>query len=127
MEAAKFPWLLSNVIDTETNQPLGGAKVHHTVDWEGRKIGLVGLVEREWLDTVSTLDNDNIDYTDYVDAAAMLAEELKRKGQRNCLLFGEKFRHLSPPKFLPKYLLKSLSFPLALAFEEQIIKTHRRP
>ena len=81
MEATKFPWLLSNVIDTETNQPLGGAKVHHTVDWEGRKIGLIGLVEREWLDTVSTLDNDNIDYTDYVDAAAMLAEELKRKGQ----------------------------------------------
>ena len=81
MEATKFPWLLSNVIDTETNQPLAGAKVHHTLDWEGRKIGLVGLVKREWLDTVSTLDNDNIDYTDYVDAAAMLAEELKRKGQ----------------------------------------------
>ena len=38
-------------------------------------------MEREWLDTVSTLDSDNIDYTDYVDAGAMLAEELKRKGE----------------------------------------------
>ena len=87
-EKTKFPWILSNVIDTETGQALGGTKVSHVIDWEGRKIGLVGLVEREWLDTVATLDNDNIDYTDYVDAGAMLAEELKRKGDNEIFSTG---------------------------------------
>ena len=44
--------------------------------------GLIGLVEREWLDTVAVLDKDHIDYTDYVDAASMLAEELKKNKGR---------------------------------------------
>lgn len=77
-EKADFPWIISNVIDTESGQPLGGGKVYHIVEHCGRKIGLIGLVEREWLDTVSVLDKDHIDYTDYVDAASMLAEELKK-------------------------------------------------
>merc|ERR1719336_1371946 len=79
-EKSDFPWIISNVIDNESGQPLGGGKVYHTMDWEGRKLGIIGLVEREWLDTVSTIDKEHIDYTDYVDAAAMLADELKRKG-----------------------------------------------
>jgi len=79
-EKSDFPWIISNVIDNESGQPLGGGKVYHTMDWEGRKLGIIGLVEREWLDTVATIDKEHIDYTDYVDAAAMLADELKRKG-----------------------------------------------
>ena len=27
------------------------AQVHHILEWEGRKLGIIGLVEREWLDT----------------------------------------------------------------------------
>ena len=57
------------------------AKVHHTIDWGGRKIGLIGLVEREWLETLATINHKEVDYTDYVDAASMLATELKRKGE----------------------------------------------
>jgi len=79
-EKTEFPWIISNVIDSESGQPLGGGKVHHTIEWEGRKLGIIGLVEREWLDTVSTLDKEHLDYTDYIDAASMLATELKRKG-----------------------------------------------
>ena len=72
--------------------------MHHILEWEGRKLGIIGLVEREWLDTgahalsntteyslsttpVSSLDRDHLDYTDYADAASMLAEELKKKGE----------------------------------------------
>ena len=77
-EKSEFPWIISNVIDNESGQPLGGGKVYHIAEWCGRKIGFLGLVEREWLDTVACLDKDHIDYTDYVDAASMLAEELKK-------------------------------------------------
>jgi len=80
VEKTKFPWLMSNVIDNETGRPLADGKVHHTIEWGGRKIGLIGLVEREWLDTLATINPEEVDYTDYVDAASMLATELKKKG-----------------------------------------------
>ena len=80
MEKTDFPWLVSNVIDNETGRPLADGKVHLILDWGGRKIGIIGLVEREWLDTLANIDTEEIDYTDYVDAASMLATELKRKG-----------------------------------------------
>ena len=41
VEKTNFPWLMSNVIDNETGQPLADGKVSHIVDWCGRKIGLV--------------------------------------------------------------------------------------
>ena len=62
----------------------------------------MGLVEREWLDTVSTLDSDNIDYTDYVDAGAMLAEELKRKGEETVRIDNVLFQPRAPPTDLTR-------------------------
>ena len=41
VEKTNFPWLMSNVIDNETGQPLADGKVSHIIDWCGRKIGLV--------------------------------------------------------------------------------------
>ena len=72
---------MSNVIDNETGRPLADGKVHHIIEWGGRKIGLIGLVEREWLDTLATINPEEVDYTDYVDAGSMLAAELKKKGE----------------------------------------------
>ena len=83
VEKTEFPWLMSNVIDNETGRPLADGKVHHIIEWGGRKIGLIGLVEREWLDTLATINPEEVDYTDYVDAGSMLATELKKKGERD--------------------------------------------
>ena len=41
VEKTNFPWLMSNVVDNETGRPLAEGKVTHTLDWWGRKIGLV--------------------------------------------------------------------------------------
>ena len=82
VEKTEFPWLMSNVIDNETGRPLADGKVHHTIEWEGRRIGLIGLVEKEWLDTLATINPEEVDYTDYVEAASMLATELKKKGEK---------------------------------------------
>lgn len=43
------------------------------------QIGLVGLVEHEWIDTLSTIDPDDITYLDYVEEGRDLAQELKAK------------------------------------------------
>lgn len=52
----EFPWLMSNVVDNETGRPLGSGKRTHTIVHNGIKVGLMGLVEKEWLDTLPTID-----------------------------------------------------------------------
>ena len=82
MGRTEFPWLMANVTHKETGRPLADGAVHHIVEWEGRRIGLIGLVEKEWLDTLATINPEEVDYTDYVEAASMLATELKKKGEK---------------------------------------------
>jgi len=76
----QFPWLMSNVRDLKTGRPLADGALHHIIEWEGRKIGLLGLVEKEWLDTLATINPEEVEYTDYVEAARNLTTELKQKG-----------------------------------------------
>lgn len=80
VEKTNFPWLMSNVIDNETGRPLADGKVTHIIDWCGRKIGLIGLVEKEWLDTLSTINPEEVTYSDYVESGQALAKELRGKG-----------------------------------------------
>lgn len=47
MGSFRFPWLLSNVLDARSGQPLGGADRTRIIEWEGVRVGLMGLVERE--------------------------------------------------------------------------------
>ena len=75
-----FPWLMSNVVDRETGRPLADGLESVVLDWAGHKVGLVGLVESEWLDTLATINTDQVLYTDYVTAAARLARELRQQG-----------------------------------------------
>lgn len=41
VEKTTFPWLMSNVIDKETNAPLGDGKITYVLEKNGKKIGLV--------------------------------------------------------------------------------------
>jgi len=41
-----FPWLISNVVDRKTGEPLAEGLFTRMVDWHGRKIVLMGLVEK---------------------------------------------------------------------------------
>ena len=40
----------------------------------------IGLVEKEWLDTLSTINSEEVTYTDYVESGNALAKDLKAKG-----------------------------------------------
>ena len=40
------------------------------------QIGLIGLVEYEWLATLSTISPEDVDYTDYVECAQLLVPQL---------------------------------------------------
>ena len=40
----------------------------------------IGLVEKEWLDTLSTINPEEVTYSDYVESGQALAKELRGKG-----------------------------------------------
>lgn len=75
-----FPWLMSNVVDNETGRPLGGGKITHFILHNTIRVGLIGLVEMEWLETLPTIDPKEVTYIDFVKAGNQLAEELRNEG-----------------------------------------------
>ncbi|XP_041926794.1 5'-nucleotidase-like isoform X2 [Alosa sapidissima] len=75
-----FPWFLSNVYDKFTSQTLGHGIESRIIEWNGLRIGIMGLVEEEWLDTLGTIDKVNIDFIDYVVTADRLSKELRESG-----------------------------------------------
>eukprot|EP00128_Syssomonas_multiformis_P011845 Colp12_sorted_trinity150504_noHs@10225 len=75
-----FPWLISNVIDKETGRPLSDGIITRVFDWNGHKIGLMGLVEIEWLVTLATIAPEELEFTDFVECANKLSKELRAQG-----------------------------------------------
>ncbi|KAF1969596.1 ser/Thr protein phosphatase family protein [Bimuria novae-zelandiae CBS 107.79] len=77
-----FPWLLANVIDPALGDdvPLGNAqKTVMLTSSNGIKIGVIGLAEREWLDTINSLP-PGIIYKSASATAKELIPGLKRQG-----------------------------------------------
>ena len=80
MSKTTFPWLMSNVTDKETGRQLADGLISHVMDWGGRRVGLLGMVEKEWLDTIATINSDQVEYEDYVTSGRRLAAQLKSEG-----------------------------------------------
>lgn len=81
-EKTTFPWLLANVLDPALgdNVPLGNAKrTHMLTTSNGIKVGLIGLGEREWLETINSLP-PNLIYKSASETAKELIPKLKEQG-----------------------------------------------
>ncbi|OAL26806.1 hypothetical protein AYO20_09948 [Fonsecaea nubica] len=77
-----FPWLLANVLDPQhgPDVPLGKAlKTVMLTASNGVKIGVIGLVEREWLDTINSLP-PNLVYKSASATAIELVPKLREQG-----------------------------------------------
>ena len=46
------------------------------------KVGLVGLAEEEWIATLTTVTEDQLDYEDFVQCGRRLAADLREKQAR---------------------------------------------
>lgn len=76
-----FPWLLSNVRMRDTGLPMARAGVTRIVtSASGVRVGLMGLAEREWIDTLTCVSPDEIEYDDFCEAGERLAAELREAG-----------------------------------------------
>ncbi|KAI4141849.1 MAG: hypothetical protein L6R39_005167 [Caloplaca ligustica] len=77
-----FPWLLANVLDPALGEDvaLGNCEktmILHTTN--GIKIGVIGLAEREWLDTINALP-PNLIYKSAFESAKALIPNLRQQG-----------------------------------------------
>lgn len=77
-----FPWLCANVLDPALGQDVPLGKCQRTaiiISSNGVKVGLIGLVEQEWLDTINFLPPD-LDYRSPSSTAMELAPRLREQG-----------------------------------------------
>ncbi|PVD21258.1 hypothetical protein C0Q70_19429 [Pomacea canaliculata] len=79
-EQTTFPWLLSNIKDNVNEEPLAQGEITCVLQHNGIKLGIIGLVEEEWIATLSTVDSDDITFLDFVDEGRRLACNLKEQG-----------------------------------------------
>ncbi|KAJ2903056.1 flagellar associated protein [Zalerion maritima] len=78
----RFPWLLANVLDPALGEgvPLGNAEPTTMLTTrEGVKVGVIGLGEREWLETINSLPPDLI-YLSATETAKRLVPGLREEG-----------------------------------------------
>lgn len=60
----------------DTTVPLGEGKVTHIIEKNGIKIGLIGLIEEEWLSTL-VIDPNDIHYVNFITEGRKLAQSLR--------------------------------------------------
>ncbi len=74
----KFPWLLSN-LHFNNGSAIGASKDFHIIEHQGFKIGIIGLAESEWIDTLSNYDTNDLDFDDPSAVGDELAAKLKKE------------------------------------------------
>ncbi|KAF9070381.1 Metallo-dependent phosphatase-like protein [Rhodocollybia butyracea] len=84
IEDCHFPWLLSNIIDTETSQVPAALREFEVIERAGVRVGVIGLVEREWITTVPTWPR-NFVYKDMKEVGLNLSTRLRDpNGEYRC-------------------------------------------
>ncbi|KAI5124075.1 hypothetical protein M0805_003902 [Coniferiporia weirii] len=79
-----FPWLLSNIVDTTTGKVPNTLHEFHVIERCGVRVGFIGLVEKEWIATVSSWP-PNFQYKDMAEVALKLSEHLRNpQGEQRC-------------------------------------------
>lgn len=61
----KFPWILSNLFDKNTKKPLMNSPEYYIVQKGNAKVGLIGLIEEEWIMSAPYIDPNQIEFIDF--------------------------------------------------------------
>ena len=72
-----FPWLCSNCWHKDNGDPLGGCEEVAVIQHAGYKIGVMGLIEEDWLCCCTTVDAESLEYVDFVDVGNRLCKYFK--------------------------------------------------
>ena len=63
----------------------------HCISSRDLQLGFIGLVEEDWLATLSTVDVDDVTFTDCVEEGRSLAKQLKANVNENVSFSHEPF------------------------------------
>ncbi|KAJ2862782.1 hypothetical protein GGH94_004048 [Coemansia aciculifera] len=78
-----FPWIITNLTDRETGGPAARNSVSYLVkEVVGIRVGIIGIIEKEWLDTLPCLP-PTFEYHDFIESARDMATRLKDKQNEN--------------------------------------------
>ncbi|KAJ2898127.1 hypothetical protein IWW38_001493 [Coemansia aciculifera] len=79
IERNNFPWVITNLTDRETGGPAARNSISYLVKQvAGIRVGIIGIIEKEWLDTLPCLP-PTFEYRDFVKSARNMATRLKDK------------------------------------------------
>lgn len=67
---------MSNVFMKDSGKPLGDGLIKHIIEHNGVRVGLIGLIEEDWLATL-VLDRTTLHYESFIEVGRTLARELK--------------------------------------------------
>lgn len=77
IKKSNFPWLLSNIFDSDTSKPLLNVPTKLIIDLDDVKIGIFALAEKDWAMSLSCIDAEDIIYESYVEVSRKLVKELR--------------------------------------------------
>jgi 5'-nucleotidase/UDP-sugar diphosphatase len=79
-QASEFPWLMANIVDEQTGEPIPGTKPYTVVERDGVKVGIIGLADQAIKSkTAVDFDEEGYELRNYSDVASKYATELKEE------------------------------------------------
>ncbi|WVQ75350.1 hypothetical protein IAR50_004969 [Cryptococcus sp. DSM 104548] len=76
IQSTTFPWMLSNIVDIETGVQPETLQRYQIFERCGVKIGVIGLVEQDWIATIPSWPH-NFKYRSMTETALELSKELR--------------------------------------------------
>ncbi|KAG8775204.1 hypothetical protein FRC20_003365, partial [Serendipita sp. 405] len=81
---SNYPWLLSNIIDSDTGNVPRGLQTLQVIERAGVRVGIIGLVEEDWIKTISSWP-PSYKYQDMEKVAINLSKQLRDpNGEHKC-------------------------------------------
>ncbi|WP_435358954.1 5'-nucleotidase C-terminal domain-containing protein [Haloarchaeobius sp. DFWS5] len=78
--ASEFPWVMANVVQKESGEPIPGTEPYHVVEKGGVKVGVIGLADEKIKSkTAVDFDEEGYELQDYTDVGNEYAQQLKEE------------------------------------------------
>ncbi|EIN07679.1 Metallo-dependent phosphatase [Punctularia strigosozonata HHB-11173 SS5] len=125
IQGTNFPWVLSNIVDIETSKVPGHLLEYYVIERVGVRIGVIGLVEKEWIGTVSSWPA-NFKYQDMAEVGQKLSRKLRDPNGENCdiIIALTHSRYPLPPDLALAKALFALSPDGQKSLDEPFASTH---
>ncbi|KAF8553765.1 Metallo-dependent phosphatase [Imleria badia] len=81
VDDTKFPWLLSNIVDENTNSVPEHLHLFKVLERSSVRVGIIGLVEEDWISTISGWP-PNFKFKDMAETGRELSQRLR--GEHQC-------------------------------------------